>query len=218
VDNRGGTGRVYRGLSQEQRRAERRGRLLAAGLELFGTDGWYGTSIERLCARAQVSTRYFYEEFHSRENLMELVFATEFGRAADVAMAALTSSTALETFDPPAELRRRLEVTARTYVHHVTADPRRLRVIHKESRAVPAFEPVRQDTVERVAARLWAHWFTGSIAAPPRRASVRRSAVHGAMSEVLLDWWTAPEPRPPVPPLADALAALFVVSLAPTPT
>jgi AcrR family transcriptional regulator len=67
-------GRVYGGRSEPQRRAERRGRLLAAGLELFGTEGWGGTTIERLCTSAGVATRSFYEEFSSREALLLAVF------------------------------------------------------------------------------------------------------------------------------------------------
>src|SRR3954468_8883804 len=42
--------RVYGGRSAADRRAERRERLLAAGLELIGNDGYAATSIEKLCA------------------------------------------------------------------------------------------------------------------------------------------------------------------------
>ncbi|HEY5145458.1 MAG TPA: hypothetical protein VII82_01760, partial [Polyangiaceae bacterium] len=38
--------RVYRGQSNLERREERRDRLLAAGLDLFGTAGYAATSIE----------------------------------------------------------------------------------------------------------------------------------------------------------------------------
>ncbi|MGZ6827110.1 MAG: TetR/AcrR family transcriptional regulator, partial [Mycobacteriales bacterium] len=67
-------GRVYGGRSEEERRADRRARLVAAGLELFGTEGWAGATIERLCAGAGVATRSFYEEFSSREALLRAVY------------------------------------------------------------------------------------------------------------------------------------------------
>lgn len=41
-----------------------------AALELFGTQGYAATSIERLCATANVSTRSFYEDMGSREALL----------------------------------------------------------------------------------------------------------------------------------------------------
>src|SRR5690242_4478130 len=67
-------GRVYGGRSERERRADRRARLLAAGLDLFGTDGWTATTIEKLCTAAGVATRSFYEEFASREALLLAVF------------------------------------------------------------------------------------------------------------------------------------------------
>ncbi|MCW2621850.1 MAG: Transcriptional regulator, TetR family [Frankiales bacterium] len=213
MDTRRGTGRVYGGLSQQERRAERRGRLLAAGLQLFGTEGWLGTTIERLCAEAQVSTRYFYEEFRNRENLMEKLFASEVSRAATMTVAALRASQPSRCGDPLDELQRRLALTARSYVHYVTDDPRRLRVIHKESRAVAAIERTRDEAVDEVTASLWTQWFESLADHSPQRAQVRLGAVRGALNEVLLDWWMEPEPRPDVAPMAEELATLFVVAI-----
>jgi AcrR family transcriptional regulator len=62
--------RAYGGRSAADRRAERRERLMSAGLELFGTEGYAAASIEKLCAQAGVSTRNFYEEFTGREDLL----------------------------------------------------------------------------------------------------------------------------------------------------
>jgi AcrR family transcriptional regulator len=62
--------RAYGGRSGADRRAERRERLMEAGLELIGTEGYPATSIERLCSHAGVSTRNFYEEFAGREDLL----------------------------------------------------------------------------------------------------------------------------------------------------
>ncbi|WP_246181361.1 TetR/AcrR family transcriptional regulator [Nocardia ninae] len=44
--------------------------MIDAALELFGTQGYAATSIERLCAEANVSTRSFYEDMGSREALL----------------------------------------------------------------------------------------------------------------------------------------------------
>src|ERR687883_529359 len=63
-------GRRYASKTVDERRGERRARLLQAGLELFGAHGYRGTTIEALCAAAGVSTRNFYEEFGSREALV----------------------------------------------------------------------------------------------------------------------------------------------------
>ena len=44
--------RLYRGVSAAERRAERRERLLEAGLELFGTRGYADSSIRAISAQA----------------------------------------------------------------------------------------------------------------------------------------------------------------------
>ena len=66
--------RLYGGMTAEQRRAERRRRLLDTALELFGTDGYPYTGIERICSHAGVTARHFYEEFGNRETLMPVSY------------------------------------------------------------------------------------------------------------------------------------------------
>lgn len=61
-------GRVIRGLTAEQRKAERREQLLDAALDLIATHGYLGTSIEQICSTAYVGTKSFYEVFDSRED------------------------------------------------------------------------------------------------------------------------------------------------------
>lgn len=59
--------RTYSGLSAEERDAERRARLLAAGRELIGTQGYASVSVERLCAASKVSSRHFYQLYENKE-------------------------------------------------------------------------------------------------------------------------------------------------------
>ncbi|WP_025350952.1 TetR/AcrR family transcriptional regulator [Nocardia nova] len=54
----------------EQRRAMRRDKLMAAGLQLYGTEGYNAGTVARVCALANLSTRQFYEEFASRDDLL----------------------------------------------------------------------------------------------------------------------------------------------------
>src|SRR5271157_4243023 len=62
--------RLYRGVSAAERRTDRRERLLEAGLELFGTRGYADSSIRAISAQAGLNSRYFYESFSSREDLL----------------------------------------------------------------------------------------------------------------------------------------------------
>jgi AcrR family transcriptional regulator len=116
-----GTGAVarrsYGGRSAADRQAERRERLLNAGLELFGTDGYAATSIERLCSHAGVSTRNFYEEFASREDLLMRLHDRVIEMAVDAVLTAWE-----DTADAP--VADRLERAVRAFVTTTASDRR----------------------------------------------------------------------------------------------
>ena len=64
------TGR-YGGKTAEQRQAERRGRFLDAALRSFGgAPGYRGTTVASLSEAAGLSTRQFYEEFRTLEDVL----------------------------------------------------------------------------------------------------------------------------------------------------
>lgn len=62
--------RKYAGKDAQTRQAERRDKLVQAGMTLFGRDGFAATSIDALCAEAGLTKRYFYESFASSEELL----------------------------------------------------------------------------------------------------------------------------------------------------
>lgn len=62
--------KIYRGQSTEERIAERRKRLVDVGIELYGTQGFRGTSVKMVCLAAGLTERYFYESFANGEALL----------------------------------------------------------------------------------------------------------------------------------------------------
>jgi AcrR family transcriptional regulator len=123
--------RDYGGRTASQRRAERRQRLMTAALELFGTEGYPATSIERLCARANVSTRNFYEEFASREALLLALHDQITQKAFDAVIAAVG-----EVLDEPTSVR--LDRAIDAYIGTTSSDPRWTRIAYVEVVGVSA--------------------------------------------------------------------------------
>jgi AcrR family transcriptional regulator len=66
--------RVYGGVEADLRETERRKRLIAAGLEAFGTRGYARTNIKTICVLAGLTERYFYESFASKEELLSALY------------------------------------------------------------------------------------------------------------------------------------------------
>jgi AcrR family transcriptional regulator len=68
-------GRSYGGASAGERAAERRTKLLDAGLQVFGTVGYHAATVRAICAEAGLTERYFYESFGNSEDLLCAVYA-----------------------------------------------------------------------------------------------------------------------------------------------
>ena len=112
--------RRYRGLSVAERREQRRERLLEAGLELFGTQGYAGSSIRAVSAAASLNSRYFYESFTSREDLLYHVYQRA---VRDIATAAIEATAKVETVEDQAREGLRASWLV------LTGDRRKARVI-----------------------------------------------------------------------------------------
>ncbi len=124
------TERVYAGKTAAERQAERREKLLDSGLELFGTKGFTATTIEMLCSQAGLNPRYFYEQFDSREQLMQAVY----DRHVDAVFKAVVDAVVEAPLDP----RSRLETASRAFVARSLADPRAARINYFEMIGVTA--------------------------------------------------------------------------------
>ena len=141
-------GRIYGGRTAEGRDAERRERLIAAGLEAFGTTGFQGTSIEQLCTAANVSTRSFYDVFANREALLVALHDDINARA----LAAIVN--ALATVDSD-DFHARAVAAFTAYLETITSDPRWVRITLRETvGASPATYAARRDALSRFAAFL----------------------------------------------------------------
>jgi len=67
-------GRIYGGLSLEDRKKQRREQFLQAGINVFGTSGFRSATVRSLCKEAKLTDRYFYESYGNLENLLKAVY------------------------------------------------------------------------------------------------------------------------------------------------
>lgn len=176
--------RPYSGRTTEERRAERRGRMMDAALELFGTDGYRVTSIEKLCAAAAVSTRNFYEEFTGREALLIAIYEHIMGQgyaAARDAADGLASDLVIE----------RMDTGIAAFIDTTFADPRMARIAFVEVLGVgPAVEERRLAWREQAYAQfaeLTARMVAGGQAVD-RDYSLTAMAYSGAFNELVYEW------------------------------
>jgi AcrR family transcriptional regulator len=120
-------GRTYGGVSAAERVAGRRARLLDAGLQLFGTQGFGATGVKDVCRAAGLTDRYFYESFRDSREL----FLAVFDRLTDE----LFGAVALAVADSAADPERQLRDAIGTFIGALAADPRKPRVLFAEAAA-----------------------------------------------------------------------------------
>ncbi|BBX98614.1 TetR/AcrR family transcriptional regulator [Mycobacterium lacus] len=90
--------RPYRGIEAKQRLAQRRGRLLAAGLDLLGADQQdiSELTVRGICGRAGLAARYFYESFTDKDEFVGGVFDWVIADLAATTQAAVAAVPARE--------------------------------------------------------------------------------------------------------------------------
>ena len=201
------TGRRYAGQGAEERRAERRCRLLDAAVELFGTRGYGSTTIEALYTEARLAPRHFYEQFAGREELLRAVY----DETIDAVIAAVAEARESGPQDPAGRVRVILDAFAGAML----TDPRRARIAYLEvpgtssgldrhaRGVVRGFASVVEQEASDAAAR-------GLL--PDRDYALTAMLLVGGTNAILLDW-LADEHRRPIAEVLDELTAAFVAVL-----
>jgi AcrR family transcriptional regulator len=195
--------RDYRGVSADQRVADRRERLLAAGLDEFGTRGYLATGVKDICRAAGLTDRYFYESFNTNAELFAAVFDAATTRLLDATVAALDGETG--------GVSAKAHAVIAAYVGALADDPRLARIIFVEPPAVgPEIEHQMRETLRSFAQ------LVGATLRPNLPATVSEQAVHfgsvalvGAIERVMIEWQDG-ELGMPVDRLIDYLADLVL--------
>ncbi len=116
-----GSARSYGGMSLAERRRQRRERLIAAGVQVFGTEGYHGATVRAICKHSGLTERYFYESF---ANMGSLFAATHEHLNAEL-MKLTLERLAQAPEDPLGTARLALS----TYFEFIRSDPRRARIM-----------------------------------------------------------------------------------------
>ncbi len=176
----GQAARLYRGIEPSERHAQRRERLLEAGLEVFGTSGYASSSIRAVSAAASLNTRYFYESFSDREDLLFQVYKRI---VSEVAAAVVEVTAQAETIEEKAYAGLRVSWTI------LTEDPRKARVLALEVVGVSdRLERFRRENRHAFADILLANSrpITGELLRLDPVLTAR--SLMGAVLDLLVDW------------------------------
>jgi AcrR family transcriptional regulator len=174
--------RPYRGVAAEDRRSQRRAKLLEAGLDVLGTEGWQATTVRAICRRAGLTERYFYESFRDRDELVVAVFDEIAGEIAVAVLAAVA--------DAPDDAYAKSRAAIAAAIELVTDDPRKGRVAFAEAMGNEALTRRRFEAVSMFAglvAEQGRAFYGPGVAANPL-VDTAALMLAGGVAETALAW------------------------------
>jgi AcrR family transcriptional regulator len=172
---------IYAGVSADERRAERRERLLDAGLELLGTQGWQATTVRGVCEEAKLNPRYFYESFANLDELLVAVFDRIAAEATEAVVVAVAANAG--------DVRGTARAAIGSFVDLMTGDPRKGQVAFVEAMGSPALMRRRLDTLQQFAdlVMAWGREEYGP-GADEEAAQLTAQVLVGGLAEALIAW------------------------------
>jgi AcrR family transcriptional regulator len=176
------TGSVYGGVSAEDRIAARRARLLAAGLDLLGAEGWAATTVRGVCGRARLTPRYFYESFADLDELLLAVFDELAAEAARRVLAAAQRA--------PAQSSDKARAAIGAFVEMIDEDRRKARVLFVEAIGSEPLARRRADTLRMFAALVAEQGrdFYGLVPGEEPLLQITALTLAGGLAETLRAW------------------------------
>jgi AcrR family transcriptional regulator len=132
--------RLYGGMDAEERRAERRLKLIDAAVEVYGEVGYRGATVKAICEAAELTERYFYESFVNSEALLVAAYNHVVGHLHEEMSAAADAAGD----DPDARLRAALTL----YFTRLKQHPKPARVFLLEISGIgPAVDAVKHEAL-----------------------------------------------------------------------
>lgn len=171
--------RPYRGRPADARSADRRTRLLRAGVELVGTQGVAALTMRAVCREAELSQKFFYESFTDTEDLLREVYRSTFEQARQVISAA---------GDPAADLPARTRAGVRAAAQLVKDDPRICRILLVEPIADLSLRHFVRDTVAAMTSGGLTSPTDGDDDDASARVKMQYATVFGAIISLFIEW------------------------------
>ncbi len=174
--------RTYRGLSATERKADRRERLIEAGLDVLGSDGLARMTMTASYARAGLTERYFYENFRNLDELLLAVFDTF----------SIPTHQAIESAlrQAPPDLSERSRAAAGALIDSLTEDPRKARAYVEAIGSEPLKE--RREATMRACAEVLAEQMRTLAGLGGKRHEQRLMLVTtmlvGGLAEAIIEW------------------------------
>lgn len=176
--------RQFKGLSLSERKYARREKLIEAGIETYGTQGFFSVTVKDVCNEAKLTERYFYESFKKSEDLFQTIFLKQIEILQNNVMQAVMQHT------PSPEKMIKAGLTA--LLHTLKDDPRLARIIYIDAMLVQELhnQATIHETMMRFDRMIQAFVMLASphIRYSEQELSLVASGLNGYVTQIAIRW------------------------------
>jgi AcrR family transcriptional regulator len=171
--------RRYAGQTPAERAATRRAALIDGAVDVIAADGWTQLGIERVCRRAGLNKRYFYESFADLDGLVAAVL--------DELAAGVIADT-IGAMATPGPLVDVVRAGISALVHNLVDDPRRAHVLLGETASGETAACHRRAAIRRIVVAATLQGRRRLEADPGDELDLAAGLLVGGTRQVVLDW------------------------------
>jgi AcrR family transcriptional regulator len=182
--------RDYGGVSADDRRTERRQKLLTAARQIWGASGITEVTVRGVCAAAGLTSRYFYEQFENREAILFAV--------ADQVRDEMLEVLVNAGVGDPGTVTDKLRSALTAFLEIIAADPYVHRIATGDVSSVPGMTEHRAGILDLIT-ELIVQLAPGVLEEEtPSPVALRRGAVFmvGGANYVIETWLKDPKESP----------------------
>lgn len=176
--------RQFKGLSMAERQQARREKLIEAGIQAYGTHGFFSVTVKDICTEAKLTERYFYESFKKSEHLFQTIFLKLIDELQQNVMQAMMQASS----DP----KRMIEAGLTALLTTLRDNPRMARIIYIDAMLVQELH--NQATIHETMGRFdrmiqaFVMLMMPHLDRPNREISLVATGLNGYVTQIAIRW------------------------------
>ncbi|MGE8684784.1 MAG: TetR/AcrR family transcriptional regulator [Acinetobacter sp.] len=200
--------RQFKGLSLSERKQARREKLIEAGIEAYGSHGFFSVTVKDICQEAKLTERYFYESFKKSEQLFQTIFLKLIDELQQNVMQAIMQAST----DP----KKMIEAGLIALLMTLKNNPRMARIIYIDAMLVQELH--NQATIHETMSRFdrMIHAFVmlmmPNIDRSEREISMIATGLNGYVTQIAIRWVMS-DYKQPMEEVLSSCSAVFLALL-----
>ena len=176
--------RQFKGLSLTERKQARREKLIEAGIQDYGTHGFFAVTVKDICTEAKLTERYFYESFKKSEELFQTIFLKLIDELQQNVMQAIMQASA----DP----KKMIDAGLTALLTTLKNNPQMARIIYIDAMLVQELhnQAIIYETMSRFDRMIQAFvmLMMPHLDRPNREISLVATGLNGYVTQIAIRW------------------------------